>query len=401
MNITEQQVFFGKTLAELADKIDLTQAQYNAAIAKYEAVGDFLADEYSFLSRYNPIIISQGSFRIGTAIRPIKGEEFDVDLTCRLICNSPYIQAEVKKLIKDRFYESEVYKRMLDEKRRCWRLNYAESSKFHLDIVPAVPDDYQLLIALGVPERFAKHAVSITDNESYNYNKLSSDLPKSNPEGYALWFIEIMKRYANRIGDNLVKALNEHVEEVPYFDIRTPLQRAIQLMKHHKEVMFGEDDDKPVSVIITTLAARAYEDVMNSLEPVEFYDFLRRIVPAMRKHIKIKDGVKWVENPVNPRENFADKWQEKPMKELKFMQWLSAFEEVLTNTDLNDGIYGLGSTLKKSFNESIVNEAIDSLGDATRLERDKNRLRVSKAGLLGAAGTAIPSHTFDGNDDEG
>ena len=35
--------------------------------------------------------------------------------------------------------------------------------KFHLDVLPAVPDEYGWLIALRVPHDLAEHAIRITD----------------------------------------------------------------------------------------------------------------------------------------------------------------------------------------------------------------------------------------------
>jgi hypothetical protein len=56
---------------------------------------------------------------------------------------------------------------MLDkEGRRCWTLNYADGAKFHMDILPAIPDDYSWLIQLGVPDDFAQHAICITDKNN-------------------------------------------------------------------------------------------------------------------------------------------------------------------------------------------------------------------------------------------
>ena len=49
---------------------------------------------------------------------------------------------------------------------------------------------------------------------------------------------------------------------------------------------------------------------------------LRSILRNMHLFIEERGGVKWVANPVNPMENFADKWLEAPEKKTKFFSWL-------------------------------------------------------------------------------
>jgi hypothetical protein len=81
--------------------------------------------------------------------------------------------------------------------------------------------------------------------------------------------------------------------------------------------MFGRySDDKPISIIITTLAAHSYENEMN------LADTLFGVLAGMDRHIEERDGVVWIENPVDPLENFADKWADEPQKEKRFNEWL-------------------------------------------------------------------------------
>lgn len=41
------------------------------------------------------------------------------------------------------------------------------------------------------------------------------------------------------------------------------LQRIVQILKRHRDIMFNGDEDKPISIIITTLASRAYRGETN------------------------------------------------------------------------------------------------------------------------------------------
>ena len=92
------------------------------------------------------------------------------------------------------------------------------------------------------------------------------------------------------------------VDEVPDYKVKTPLQRATQLLKRHRDTMFNGDEDKPISIIITTISAHAYNGEQTICET------LRTILKNMHLFVENRHGVNWVMNPVNPMENFADKW---------------------------------------------------------------------------------------------
>jgi hypothetical protein len=107
------------------------------------------------------------------------------------------------------------------------------------------------------------------------------------------------------------------VDEIPDYKVRTPLQQSIQLLKRHRDCMFANDGEhKPISIIITTLAAHAYNE-----EPT-ISAALHSILTRMDQYIEHRGDVAWVANPVNPAENFADKWAEEPRKRQNFYDWL-------------------------------------------------------------------------------
>lgn len=106
------------------------------------------------------------------------------------------------------------------------------------------------------------------------------------------------------------------VDDVPQYRVKTPLQKCIQLLKRHRDSMFDGDEHKPISVIITTLSGHAYqgEETLSST--------MRAVLTSMDSFIEQKDNVDWIANPVNPSENFADKWSEHPERKEKFHSWL-------------------------------------------------------------------------------
>ena len=83
-------------------------------------------------------------------------------------------------------------------------------------------------------------------------------------------------------------------------------------------MFMGNEECKPISVIITTLAAKAY----NGETDLEFA--VANILSRMGDYIN--SAVPLVPNPVNPVEDFADKWYEEGTAKSKlqenFYKWL-------------------------------------------------------------------------------
>ncbi|MAT54440.1 MAG: nucleotidyltransferase [Saprospirales bacterium] len=396
----EKKLQYSDILEKLAEVLDITPSQYKAAVERYEAVGRWLSKEDSPLAQFNPVIYPQGSFRLGTVIKPITGEdEFDIDLVCLLETNcKDHTQEEVKGMVGDRLKENDTYKKMLDEEgRRCWTLIYAESTKFHMDILPSIPDECNWLIQQGVPFAFAENAISITDNKAPNYRYKSEYWAKSNPKGYAEWFKEQMKVILNERKQTFSEKHQMSIEQVQDYEVKTPLQRAIQLLKRHRDLMFKDDENRPISIIITTLAARSYANESN------IYDALVGILDRMPNYIETKEingkQVKWVVNPVNPLENFADKWEYEQQKEKNFYKWLAQAKKDILEAINEIGLDKIAERLKAPFGERAVNEAMNRFGNSLRETRESGKLfMASGTGMLGNEGkTKVQNHTFYGS----
>jgi Cyclic GMP-AMP synthase DncV-like, nucleotidyltransferase domain len=319
-------------LEEISDAIDIPQSLYEEAISKYESIGDWLDRDESTLSQYQPAISPQGSFLLGTVIRPLSNkEEYDVDLICLLeATKKDFTQKSLKEAVG---VEIHSYARATDmskrpkERRRCWTLHYADGAQFHLDVLPALPDaqSYQLVLLERGHDGLAGHhslsgeAIAITDRTSPQYALLTDDWPQSNPLGFAAWFRSRMTTQLRERKRAFLEGLSitASVDEIPDYKVRTPLQRAIQLLKRHRDSMFaGDPEYRPISMIITTLAALSYNE-----EP-SIAGALQSILMGMDQHIEHRGGEAWVPNPVNPEENFADKWAEEPKRREHFYDWL-------------------------------------------------------------------------------
>lgn len=306
-------------LEKILEAIDLPDSAYERAKERYESIGKWLQRDESSCAHHDPHVFPSGSFRLGLANKPVdENDTYDLDMACELqngITQDSHTQEDLKKLIGD---ELELYRKtkgilkVLNEKRRCWTLEYADHLNFHMDIVPCIPESVSkrthLREAMILNSRLDKDlarevaslAVSITDNKDVNFKKLSSDWQISNPEGFGKWF-ESRMRVAQKFLASRQLVVQASIDTLPYYRWKTPLQQAIQILKQHRDEKYKNNpDSKPISVIITTVAARAYqgEDDLASA--------LMRILRDMDSYINSQSPL--VPNPVNPKEDFADKW---------------------------------------------------------------------------------------------
>lgn len=277
--------------------LDLPQGLAAEATEEYNNVAAWLRASDSPLTGYSLALYPQGSFRLGTPVRPVvRQDEFDIDLVCEIgIAKDSVSQERLKKMVGDRLKADAQKRATLRERRRCWTLGYAK--RFHLDVLPTIPD----------VERGGT-CVLLTDTELRHWQH-------SNPNGYAAWFYGRMHRI-DEARATLAKSLSVTVDRVPEWWVRTALQRSVQVLKRHRDVHFEQNlDSRPVSVILTTLAGHAYRG------EGELLDALQGIIEGLDAHVETRDG-KWViRNPANEEENFADKWNERPALRDAFMKW--------------------------------------------------------------------------------
>jgi hypothetical protein len=315
-------------LEALAEELAIPPGRYEQAVGRYKSLGDWFHRDASTVKQFDPQVYSQGSFRLGTAIKPENEDgQYDVDCVCELraLAKTSLTQAKLKEMLG---YEVELYRRdrsminPLVEGRRCWTLEYAEGAQFHLDIVPALPngsDTRALLERYGVDARWADTAIAITDNEHRNYWIFSEDWPRSNPKGYAAWFKTRMTVILERKRRRLAEMTNASVESIPEHKVLTPLQQAIMILKRHRDVMFAARKvDRPISAIITTLAGHSYEGEETIGKA------LVAILSKMDRFIQVTGQGYYIPNPADPLENLADKWAKHPQRRDAFYEWLQA-----------------------------------------------------------------------------
>ena len=177
-------------------------------------------------------------------------------------------------------------------------------------------------------------------------------------------------------------------------------------MKRHRDLLFYDnaeyDGKAPISIIITTLAALAYEDAVNKQRFDNELEVLLTIVESMPKFIetKVVDGYieMWVTNPKNSHENFAEKWNVDPKRIEAFRFWHNDFIEQLVDLSSVASLPLIREKLKALLGEQTSISAIDKHFYVLNEQREKKNLFVKKTGAISAAVTATPvkANTFFG-----
>jgi len=399
---TLQQAEHAKLLERIAEALDLTPAQYAMAITRYESVGRHLNHPNGSLAAFSPSVYPQGSFLLGTVIKPLNDEDvFDIDLVCELLMDkATCTQYQVKTNVGDRLSSHSDYDQEKEPERpRCFRLEYYENgSQFHMDVVPAVPDSITrkyLLEEVKLTAGLADGAVSITDNKSPEYHLTNAEWPTGNPKGYAAWFMTCMQVRFDAIRKSIMLQENfKSLDEVPRHRVKTPLQRTVQLLKRHRDNMFGDDKERPTSIIITTLAAKAY---LNAQEG-NLYHALFAILEDMPNHIEIREDGFWVPNPVYPRENFAECWnKENSQCKAKFDLWRENAMQALIKAFTEPGLPQIAKVLSTAFGDGSVKRAMRDFGAALNQLRLDKQLTVERGtAMIGtaAARDMVKPHSF-------
>jgi hypothetical protein len=329
---------------QLYKELDIPESYYEKANTSYSSFNSWLDRDDSSLRDYEPEIFLQGSFKLGTVIKPIgENGSYDIDMVCKFnnLSKDTISQKDLKTLLGNEVKSYAKSKGMINEPKngkRCWTLNYHDEAKFHMDILPCVDDSKKFISQLEINKyaattSYKEKAVAITDKESALYEEITDDWEISNPKGYYLWFQEQSKFIEKRA--MLAEKFQMKAEELKEYKVKTPLQKTIQILKRHRDIMFQNNPDKkPSSIIISTLAAKAYKGGDN------LRDVLKYIVEHMALYIEEVDGEFRVSNPVNPLENFADKWVDNPSLKNNFDIWLNEVKKGLTPYEDTINIYG-------------------------------------------------------------
>jgi hypothetical protein len=256
-----------------------------------------------------------------------------------------------------------------------------------MDITPSVPDVQHASGGILVPDRELQ------------------DWKESHPKGYAGWFEKIAAREPATLAVEARADVERLPAELPF---KGSLRRIVQIMKRHRDVWRAKQpveqrDDAPISIIITTLAAKAYEKALKGFY-LNALDLLLDVTDTMPSFIEVQwneSGMPdlWVRNPCNDKENFADKWHANPQRAEAFHNWHNAFKSDLDKLAQEPGIdavaRGLGELMDESVSKSVMAEHMKRMN----AKRASLGVSASASGLLitpSGAAKAVPLNTFYG-----
>lgn len=307
-----KQITIQDDLKKLIEDIDVSDANYEKAEKRYKSISSHI--EASNMSNSKPDIYLQGSFKLGTAIKPLTEDgSYDIDIVCNFtkLRRSTQSQFSLKydlgQVVK-KYVENNNMSNPAKESKRCWTINYVDEDNFHIDILPSVPMNDK-------DDGF----IAITDKENSKYYEISDSWEISNPKGYFNWFLDNSKFETYKKIE--AKRFYAKVEEIPDYKVRTPLQKIVQIFKRHAEVMFDENSEyKPSSIIITTLTTKQYKNA--SLFHDNLLDIMVYIAENLEKGIDYIDGRPCVVNPVNQEEILSGKWDKNELYFKEFKKWV-------------------------------------------------------------------------------
>lgn len=330
----------------IADELNIPDSVFEKAENSYKALGSFLENN---LSQYKIKIFPQGSMNLGTLIKPISDEDdYDLDAVCEVYYNFSE-PSDLKNLIGNALKSSDRYKKLLDkEGKRCWTLKYSDDSHFHMDILPSSPNS------------LADKSLKITHKENYTYKYMIS-----NPEAYSDWFDKIQEKERRILFEQRNIQFSNKVEDLRKYNIRTTLQKTIQILKRHRDIKYKDASDeerenKPISIIITTLVGLIYTGEESIL------DLIIKFTTNFENYIEIDgDGNYIIKNPVNNKENFADKWNLYPKRKEAFYTWMKELKHdlITNNFMIFDDLPEKANYLKTIFGNEVINSVFEKRND--------------------------------------
>ena len=367
-----------------------TSAQCSDVEGKYEAVGGYLASSGEPMFRTG-IIFAHGSFATGTAARPLNRTSFDVDLIWHVPDPALALQpATLKRTLGDRLRAHDTYRRMLEEKARCWRLNYADG--FHMDITPAIPNEACRNGGCLVPDKALRR------------------WKESHPRGYRMLFERRAALVPTFRMMKSVTADSLHAQVEPFPDqarMTGYLRRIVQLAKRSRDIYFDGHEPRvwPISVILTTLASRSYQWCVTNQVFEDELELLCQVVAHMPNFIDLHPGrgaTAWaVWNETTEGENFAEKWNSEPDRAEAFFAWHRRFASDLSSLRSAVGLDTVRNSLSHSFGPEPVKEVFDGVAAFANLARRDGALALAPGSGLAyghSPKTAVRPNTFFGRD---
>lgn len=347
-------------LARAAEKLQLDKARREKIESSYKAIQEVLENDQIYFDSKNFEIYPQGSVRIGTTVRPLAKNEFDLDIVLH-IRDNVYEQTNPMKVfteLKRVLQENGKYKDKVQPKTRCVRLDYV--GDYHMDILPGCQHNINNEDKIVIPDRELKEWLI------------------SNPRGYAKWFMDKAESVRQTLLEKTYAA-----EKIPSDDFasKKPLQRAVQIIKRYRDIFFEKSPDFATpSIVLTTLAGQLYQSQDSIFETIDniISQVYGKVNLSRANRIKVL-------NPVDNEEDFTDKWEREPQYYTEFIRFTEALYQSWQKLKQNNGIIEESNILKGLIGENLYSDSVKQQTMLTEDFRKKRKIFSSSAtGLLGS-----------------
>lgn len=360
-----------RLLSQIAQELQLPPHLDTKVRDRYTSLANYLSG--GKLASLSPDVYPQGSYPLGTTVKPLTGEEFDLDFIVQLSAvSSSEDPGTVFEAVASEIEQGGPYSGMTERKPSCLRITYAD--EFHMDVVPAVPDAERGGTAILIPRN----------------NRGSLRWHATNPKGYISWFW--------RMGGRTAAAERAMVEPLPppeATEEKTPLQITVQLIKRHHHLWVEDEPERTPSIVLTTVVGTEASDATSVV------DCMDAAVGALPRYVR--ETPPQMANPGAPYEIITEKWAEANVygafcRQAKVL--IKQWEELLQLQ--GRGYPAIVEHLNTMFGEAPVQRAVKALGDEVRQAQQGGQLGMAAGGALvtGAAVTKNRPHTFYGSGEE-
>lgn len=337
-------------------KLQLDDTREKILSTAFSSVTQWLEDDPDFWGREDQDILlyAYGSRDIGTVVKPKSHEEYDVDFVIQTDYDHLLFTPEDFRLkLFNRLREHATYRDKISLIRFGVRINY--EGQLHMDVMPAcfLPGSSRLV----APDC-----------------KKGSWVPR-NLKGYSSWFkakfvhdlrmLPLYEHYRSRGFIIEARAETEALPAAVPFVAVQPLQKAVQLIKRHRNIHFENDTDSATSsIILTTLAGEYYDSSFSTIQAV---DKILKLLLHERIQCKVSGRKLRVYNPADSavhlrdKELLSSKWEEPDGQKLyaAFWSFVESMNTEWTKLQLARTKAEKGIILKGLFGETIGNEVLE------------------------------------------
>lgn len=404
-------------LADIAIRIQLSETNYNKAVARYQAIQDHIQREGSPLKDLVSLVHVQGSMAIGATISSkLENDEFDIDLIA--ILDLPADTEPHRMLdILEQAIAGEPGSRYHGKTTRCSRciqVQYADG--MHLDVTPMVR-------IAATPEKwgYIYHAPQC-------YATTQDARVVANPWGFARHFLQCTpKDYAFEAvflerarafdAKRLLVEAQADVEPVPAQEpihAKSMAVIALQLLKRYRNVCYDQREGRcPPSVMLAKVVAdHAGHASTLSGELLIQASQLRELLMLAQNRAETVE----VRNPACEPDVFTDRWPGTLASQQLFISDLNTFIAKLQRLRGNVDLTEMQATLAALFGEKATIEAVKQLNERIGqkivagqsqhvpgtgrivLPTPAQVASVAAATVVPSGARATPKHTYFGSD---